>query len=42
MERSVEIAKNLLANGVPMELICVSTGLSKHDIEELAYDMTTD
>ena len=38
----MKVAKNLLANGAPMELICVSTGLSRREVEELRDGMTDD
>ena len=36
------MAKNLLAKGVSMEIVCESSGLSKHDLEELEDDTTND
>ena len=42
MEKSVEMAKILLAKGVSMEIVCESSGLSKHDLEALEDDTNND
>ncbi len=39
IEGKTEVAKNLLKNGVSMEIIIASTGLSKEEIENLKKEI---